>query len=365
VGLLGHQPNSLHHKNSLLLAHTILAAITSVIDKGDGMANFANPNAFSISPGPNISRAIESGFGMGVNKQRLDMQKQDFANQQSDREEMRNAMSEYGQATDREGQKAAAAKVGIVSPEMYARLEKNWIDADENQRKAMKENMDIRGNVAYMAMKEEDPEIWNSYVESLPDELKRAMPEYSPTAMKVTAAQSAEMMDVMTKLDQITAQGEKQKDVAGYQGSISASLKDMEHQNVMTRQQEKYNLDRKLEDKKMLNQMTEKAVGAELKGGSQGIRSSDAVKLAESRDPELRALGRQALGLDKPKQPAQQQTFPKPSKDQMDALVEMEAIANDQTNPQSQVAQEMVARFKSQYGMDKQQQAGKPSVSNW
>ena len=228
--------------------------------KGDGMANFANPNAFSISAGPNISGAIESGFGMGVNKQRLDMQKQDFANQQSDREEMRNAMAEYGQATDRESQKDAAAKVGIVSPEMYARLEKNWIDADENQRKAMKENMDIRGNVAYMAMKEDDPDIWNSYVESLPDELKRAMPDYSPTAMKVTAAQSAEMMDVMNKLDTIKAQGEKQKEVVGYQGSVSAGLEDRKHGNAMARQQEKYNLDRKLGTNKMFNELTVESV---------------------------------------------------------------------------------------------------------
>jgi hypothetical protein len=139
----------------------------------------------------------------------------------------------------------------------------------------MKENMDIRGNVAYMAMKEDDPDIWNSYVESLPEELRRAMPEYSPTAMKVTAAQSAEIMDAMNKLENIKAQGEKQKDVAGYQGSVSAGLEDRKHENAMARQQEKYNLDRKLGTNKMVNELTIESVK-----GQGGGSNKDEVKTA-------------------------------------------------------------------------------------
>jgi len=248
----------------------MLAAITSAINKGDDMANFFSSEGIAASPGPNISRAIESGFGMGVNKQNLDMRKQAFANEQSDREEMRNAMGEYGAATDREGQKAAAAKVGVVSPEMYARLEKNWIDADENQRKAMKENMDIRGNVAYMAMKENDPEIWNSYVASLPEELQRAMPEYSPTAMKVTAAQSAEMMDTMNKLETIKAQGEKQKDVAQYQGSINMGLENLRTQNDYGLQGNKFKLDERKAGNDLTRDLTKETVKSHLDGDKGG-----------------------------------------------------------------------------------------------
>jgi len=279
----------------------MLAAITSDINKGDDMASFANPNAFAISRSPNISGAIESGFNMGVNKQNLDMKKQAFANEQSDREEMRNAMAEYGSATDREGQKTAAAKVGVVSPEMYARLEKNWIDADENQRKAMKENMDIRGNVAYMAMKENDPEIWNSYVASLPEELQRAMPEYSPTAMKVTAAQSAEMMDTMNKLETIKAQGEKQKEVAGYQGGVNRELENLRTSNDMKLQDSKFEKEKSADTRKLVNDLTINTVKQQQRGGASGMSKNEFAALkyaADMGDPQAEQMMRELAGIE-------------------------------------------------------------------
>jgi len=166
------------------------------------MGELYNPNAFAISQGPSVGRAIESGFGMGMQAQNMNMKKQDFANQQSDRQEVRNAMTEYAAASDDAGREVAAGKVGIVSPQMYAQLSQNMRQANAEQRAAMQGMIDERGSMAYMALNEKDPakrqKIWESYRNSQPEKIRGMIPEdASEEGLTVVMGQSKEMLDFM------------------------------------------------------------------------------------------------------------------------------------------------------------------------
>lgn len=146
--------------------------------------------------------AVGRGMDMGFALQNNAMKSQQFDNEMSDRQEVRNAMTEYAAASDDAGREVAAGKVGIVSPQMYAQLSQNMRQANAEQRAAMQGMIDERGSMAYMALNEKDPakrqKIWESYRNSQPEKIRGMIPEdASEEGLTVVMGQSKEMLDFM------------------------------------------------------------------------------------------------------------------------------------------------------------------------
>jgi len=146
--------------------------------------------------------AVGRGMNMGFALQNNAMKSQQFDNEMSDRQEVRNAMTEYAAASDDAGREVAAGKVGIVSPQMYAQLSQNMRQANAEQRAAMQGMIDERGSMAYMALNEKDPakrqKIWESYRNSQPEKIRGMIPEdASEEGLTVVMGQSKEMLDFM------------------------------------------------------------------------------------------------------------------------------------------------------------------------
>jgi len=177
---------------------------------------------------------------------------------------MRNAMAQYGAAEDDASRQEALNQVGVVSPDARAKLEKAWLDSNESQRKAIEDVNEASGSAAYMALQEPDAakrqKIWDQYRSNLPESMRKAVPDTADeVSLKAVMAQSASARDTIMDLSKIAAQGEKQKDVAQYQGQVSMGLEGEKHGNRMTEKEKEFEFKRSLEDKKLLNNMTEKA----------------------------------------------------------------------------------------------------------
>lgn len=160
---------------------------------------------------PDVVNAFDVGFSQKLAKRDSDMKQQMFAQEQADKQELRNAMAEYGAARTDEEKQAAIGKVGVVSPEAQYRLQSSYLAAKQEERAALKDMTNTTGQMAYIANQEKDPakrqQIWDKWRGSLPEQMQRAIPpEADETTIQVMMAQSADAMDMMNRMDKIKSE---------------------------------------------------------------------------------------------------------------------------------------------------------------